>query len=404
MKVLFIQPSLQPPGGGNGVAVWMLQSLADRGPVTVLTWVPVDLDAVDAYFGTRLKGAELTFICRRAPFSSWLTKLGIPHELFKLHFLMAMGRKLAREFDLVCSANNELDFGCPSIQYVHYPWNHHPRPDCDQTWYRNPFLRLILLTYYRVCRLISGHSSASMLGNLTLVNSAWTGRKFQSVYGDHPYRVLYPPALGKFPDRPWEPRRHAFLSVGRQHPTKEWEKLIAIVSGLRQRGHAVELTLAGSRDSQEYRERMLRAIEQAGPWVRLVENLTREELVELAVQHRYGLHGMTEEHYGMAVAELVLAGCLTFAPADGGQVEILGDERLLYTGVEDAIEKLDRALCDDALQQELLHHLGRRRGDLGVERFQREFEACLADHLSATASTAARPGCARPGPRPAALP
>lgn len=95
----------------------------------------------------------------------------------------------------------------------------------------------------------------------------------------------------------------------------------------------------------------------------------------LALQHRYGLHGMVEEHY---VAELVLAGCLTFAPADGGQVEILRDQRLLYSGVEDAVERIDRALRDEALQRSLL--AGLDRNGLGVERFQREFEGLLDSH------------------------
>lgn len=377
MRILFVQPSLQPPGGGNGVAVWMLQSLVERGQVTVLSWVPQDLQAVDAYYGTRLAGAGLISLVRRPRLSFWLERLGVPHELFKLHYLMALARRLSGGYDLICSANNELDLGRPAIQYVHYPWNFHPRPDCDQVWYNNRFLRFILLTYYRLCTLMSGYRHRSMLSNLTLVNSDWTGRRFRRLYGDHAYRVLHPPALGQFPEADWKPRRNAFLSIGRQCPTKEWEKLIAIVGGLRRRGHEVELTLAGSRDNPGYRERILQAARQAGDWVRLEEDLGREQLVQLALSHRYGLHGMTEEHYGMAVAELVLAGCLTFAPNDGGQVEILGDPRLLYDSVEEAVDKIDRVLGDPSCQQELLASLATRRSELGVERFQREFEECL---------------------------
>ena len=37
-RVLLVQPSLQPPGGGNGVAAWVLQSLVGvhRGLDSVL--------------------------------------------------------------------------------------------------------------------------------------------------------------------------------------------------------------------------------------------------------------------------------------------------------------------------------------------------------------------------------
>ena len=53
-SVLLIQPSLQPPGGGNGVAAWMLQALADVHRVTVLTWTPVDVESINRFFGTTL--------------------------------------------------------------------------------------------------------------------------------------------------------------------------------------------------------------------------------------------------------------------------------------------------------------------------------------------------------------
>ena len=39
-RVLLVQPSMQPPGGGNGVAAWMLQALAREHHVTVLSWRP----------------------------------------------------------------------------------------------------------------------------------------------------------------------------------------------------------------------------------------------------------------------------------------------------------------------------------------------------------------------------
>lgn len=392
MKVLFVQPSLQPPGGGNGVAVWMLQSLVKRAEVTVLSWVPLALEAVDAYYGTRLADAGLKSLCRRPLVSYWLERLGVPHELFKLHYLMAHARRLGPGYDLVCSANNELDLGGRAVQYVHYPWNSHPRPDCHPDWYSRRTLRMVLHIYYALCTRMSGYSREGMLSNLTLVNSDWTGRLFQRTYGPAAYRVLHPPALGRFPRVPWKPRRNAFLSIGRQCPTKEWEKLITIVAGLRARGHEVELTLAGSRDNGPYRERILERIRQEGPWVSLAEDLSREELVALATEHRYGLHGMVEEHYGMAVAELVLAGCLPFAPADGGQVEILRDDRLLYASAQEAVEKIDRVLGNEELQRELLAQLAGR--DLGVERFQRELEECLRAFLQ---EDSARPVSNFPG-------
>ena len=39
-RVLLVQPSMQPPGGGNGVAAWVLQALVAEHRVTVLSWQP----------------------------------------------------------------------------------------------------------------------------------------------------------------------------------------------------------------------------------------------------------------------------------------------------------------------------------------------------------------------------
>ena len=38
------------------------------------------------------------------------------------------------------------------------------------------------------------------------------------------------------------------------------------------------------------------------------------------------LHGMREEHFGMAPAEMARAGVIVWVPNGGGQMEIVGDE------------------------------------------------------------------------------
>ena len=45
--------------------------------------------------------------------------------------------------------------------------------------------------------------------------------------------------------------------------------------------------------------------------------------------HRYGIHGMREEHFGMAPAELARAGAIVWVPRGGGQMEIVGHEPAL---------------------------------------------------------------------------
>ena len=49
--------------------------------------------------------------------------------------------------------------------------------------------------------------------------------------------------------------------------------------------------------------------------------------------HRYGIHGMREEHFGMAPAEMVRAGVIVWVPRGGGQMEIVGREPALTVRV-----------------------------------------------------------------------
>ena len=50
-KILMIQPSLQPPGGGQSVCAWILQALKGSYDLSVLSWRPVDLAPINYFFG-----------------------------------------------------------------------------------------------------------------------------------------------------------------------------------------------------------------------------------------------------------------------------------------------------------------------------------------------------------------
>ena len=83
----------------------------------------------------------------------------------------------------------------------------------------------------------------------------------------------------------------------------------------------------------------------------------------------------------MAVAELVSAGCITFVPNSGGQVEIVGDdERLIYYSREDAVHKILRALRDPDCQASLRNHIASRRNLFTSERFVSRLQA-VCDYL-----------------------
>ncbi|MBX7185732.1 MAG: glycosyltransferase family 4 protein [Vicinamibacteria bacterium] len=375
MRILFVQPSLQPPGGGNGVAAWMIQALRDEHDLTVLTWAEVRLDEVNRHFGTALRPGDARFLRAHPRLAGMLDLLPTPTDLLKTALLMRAGRGRAPAFDLAISGNNEADLGDRALQYIHYPRYQRPRPGADLRWFH---AASVLRAYYRLADAASGISFERMRANRTLVNSGWTGRLVKSLHGIDAV-TLHPPVSAPAPVE-WEAREDAFLCLGRISPEKEIEKVISILERVRARGHEVALTIAGGRGPFAYMREIHARVESRAPWARLLVDLDRGAWNRLIASSRYGIHGMSEEHFGMAPAEMVAAGCLVFMPGGGGQGEILdGDPRLLYSSEQDAVEKIDRMLRSKELQTEAREALARKGELLGVEAFCSRLRAIVSE-------------------------
>ena len=371
LRVLFVQPSFSPPGGGNGVAAWMLQALAGTHDVTVLSWTPVDFDVMNRFWGTSLAPGDCRLLRVPALIRRPLERMPLPLGLVRTAVMLRMARRLRARFDVPITCNNEADFGGLGVQYLHYPF-HAPRPAADMRRYHvGPLLR----AYYALCWRMAGFSLARARRNITLVNSDWTGR----LIGAHGFvsRTVYPPVVAPAEAPSWEQRAPGFVCIGRIVPEKELDRVIDIVAGVRRRVPEVTLHLVGTGDHAAYFQHVSRRARAEGFSVH--EGLSRPTLAALVAGNRYGIHGMREEHFGMAPAEMVRAGCLVWVPNGGGQVEIVGDPRLAYDAVDEAIGKIVATLHDPHEETMLRKHLAERGEQFSPERFVREVRTAVAD-------------------------
>jgi glycosyltransferase involved in cell wall biosynthesis len=349
----------------------MLEALRGRHELAVLSLTTPVWAEVNRFYGTAL-GAEDVI---REPLSPWIrtaTKLlSVRGDLLKHALLRRAASSSGARYDVLISANNEADLGCPSIQYIHYPTHLRPRPVSDLRWYHSiPFL---LPAYYWVADRLAGFSAERMKRNLTLTNSDWTGRIVQRLHGIST-RTVYPPVVVPVRDVPWSERSDAFICIGRLGPEKDLDRVIDIVAGVRRVVPHATLCLAGTPGPRRYHQHLLDRVRAAGGWISLRENLSRHDLLELVSRHRYGVHGMAAEHFGMAPAEMAAAGCIVFVPNDGGQVEIVGgDRRLVYETVDGAVAAIVRVMSDGAEQQALREMLKTRAQLFSVERFASTF-------------------------------
>jgi glycosyltransferase involved in cell wall biosynthesis len=367
-RVLVVHPRVTGTGGGNAVAAWTLQALRDHCELSLATLDRVDFDDVNRSWGTSLRPGDFRLHLAPARYRLLLAARPTPGALLEICLLMRFVRHLdARErYDVLFGTHNESDFGRRGITYVHYPWAYLPRPDCDARWYHR--LPWGVGVYRRLCQRLSAGSDEGLRRNLLLTNSAYIAGLVWRVHGIASH-VVFPPVTGEFPDVPWGDREPAVVAVGRVHGSKRWEMAVAIVEEVRRRGHALGLTLIGHRDDPEY-ERRLARLAATRPWFRMRLDVSRDELHAAVASHRYGIHTMEQEHFGMAPAEILRAGCLLFAHDSGGPVEILdGESRLLFADVRDAADRLERVLGDAALEAELRTRLEARRHLFSAEAF-----------------------------------
>jgi glycosyltransferase involved in cell wall biosynthesis len=145
----------------------------------------------------------------------------------------------------------------------------------------------------------------------------------------------------------------------------------------RVRGHYpdLKLTIIGTwdRHARRYFNDLTALAASLGSWIEFRHDVSRDEMRQLMAAHRYGIHGMREEHFGMAPAELVRAGVIVWVPRGGGQMEIVGEEpALMYNTDDEAVEKI-LAVMRNTAEQERLRNLLAQRGQLfSTDRFVTE--------------------------------
>ncbi len=367
-RILVAHPIVRCIGGGNLLAAWTLEALRSDFDVTLATLEPLDYAVLNMNFGTSLREGD--FEVRVAPprYQRLLRRMPTQGALVEISLIMRWAQNLDRRgtYDVLFSTSNEMDFHRRGMQYVHYPWFYFPRPEIEMRWFHR--IPGALRIYRRSCMALARANPSGLRRNLMLANSQFVVGEIRQAHGTGA-EVVYPPVPGDFVELPFEQKRLAVAAVGRIHPTKRWDTAVDIVESVRRRGHDLGLTLMGHCDIAAYGAQ-LEALAATRPWFRILRDLNRTALLTELAQHRYGIHTMQEEHFGIAPAELQRAGCVTFVHNSGGQVEIVGsDSRLTFGSVEEAAQRIARVIENPALEQELRDQMVERRDWFAVDRF-----------------------------------
>jgi glycosyltransferase involved in cell wall biosynthesis len=378
-RVLIVQPQLVK-GGARSVTAWAMQALRDTCDLTLLTWKPVDFEAINRVFGTSLRPSDARVHLMPAVIDRLLGLAPTSAELFRSGVLQRACQSLLRheEFDICISNNNEMDFGRRGIQYVNYPSELRERPKNELRWYH---VHSAVSLYRGFCRRFAGTSLARLRSNLTLSNSDFIAGLVREAHGIESV-TLHPPVPDDFPAVGWDDREDAVVAIGRFTPEKRWEDAVEIVRRLRESGRPLRLTLIGQPDHAVY-DQAVYALAKQYPWFRVETNLPRERVVQVVARHRYAIHTMHREHFGIAPAEMQMAGCLTFVHRSGGPMEIVGhQEAQMFDDVGDAVRKLTAVMDSAQLQSELRERAAARSRRFTSEEFMRRLRRIVEEFVS----------------------
>ena len=214
--------------------------------------------------------------------------------------------------------------------------------------------------YVRFCRALVGGEPTFRVSDRqrTVANSRWTAERLPRSVDD--VRVLYPKVEALQPRPDIERLPLEVMTLGRLVRNKRLEDVIEACGLLQGRGLRVRLNILGSGNGPYVSE--LTALCRQHEWISLEVGPSRERIADVAARCSFGVHAYRHEHFGIAVAEMISAGCLPLVFDGGGVAELVANSVLRFSDVASAANSLQKLIEEDrALLERLRREL--RFGD-----------------------------------------
>ena len=373
LKIAIVHSELKVGGGSEARALWLATALQSVGQISIISMGEINLERLNTAYGTDLRSQDIEIVSIPVP-----RILKNRFDAFRTYRLARYIRRVAPNFDLIISAYNVMDFGRKGIQFIadfsfddQLRRRFHPTVEGVQSGlYKKTLLRTI---YLLIGKVLSGTQKKNWLKNTTVANSVWSRDILRERYGLE-CEVIYPPVTNVFPAVPWELRENGFVLLGRISPEKQIEKVISILGRVKDSGHNIHLHILGRPDDSHYTQYILELCRKNADWIYFEGLILGEEKARFIATHRYGISGCRYESFGIAVAEMVKAGCLVWVPRGGGQVEIVENEDLIFNSDQEAVDKIIRILESETKQNELRAHLKKQADHFSSDQFVAQVE------------------------------
>jgi len=359
--VLTSKPLCNNFGGKQALVSQILEALSSKHEVVLVTFDrKFDTQILDSRYGLELTKAKFSVI----NLYSFIPLIHKRLWFLRNHLLTRFAKKNAKDFDLFFSASGELDLGKKiGVQVLYFP---------TLTLFNKKGGSFIGSLIRRICFMLSGMSIDNMRKNKTIGISEWVAKQANKDYKISSETIY--PWVENLSDNPnfiksFEHRKTGFVCVARFSREKRIQDIISILKKVHENNSEIHLHIVGDVQDKEYFEEIKDSIKDYN-WIKIEGKLARKEMIKLLVTHKFGIHAMHDEHFGIVIAEMVFGGMIPFVHNSGGQVEIVAENsKLIYESVDDAVKKIESVLGNQN-QQDLLKVLLRNKNQFTREEFK----------------------------------
>lgn len=382
-KIAICHPRLGR-GGSEATVMWSIEALKENYDVSLVTSGELDIEKLNGFYGTSVRLGEIRLI--PVPMPSFLERTSCGDAL-RGGFYQRFCQKINHDFDVLISAYNMCDFGVPAIHFLaDFSWDEEIRRKLHAVpkgtrgiIHSSPIIRRL---YLNVATKLSNPSGRNLFSgeDIIIANSQWTAAIIKDKFGAE-IKFLYPPVNETFPAIPFDQKEDGFVCIGRISHEKRIDRVIEMLKLVRLREDKIHLHIIGNPDT-DYGNYLINKYRGEESWISFEGECSGPRKHDLLSRHKFGIHGCSGEAFGIAVAEMVKAGCITWVPDDGGQTEIVDHPMLKYSSIDDAVDKIDRVLRQRKLQNELTQYLKLQALKFSEENFVNGLQKVVQSFLA----------------------
>lgn len=179
---------------------------------------------------------------------------------------------------------------------------------------------------------------------LILANSRFTAEAIKSELGINPH-VLYPPISENLYAKKLDLCKKRGAKVITVSRICEGKNLSIIPHIAKLTRKEISFTIVGLLDSAETLNLLTKSIKKLGlsKRVKILLNITRDQLKQMLLTSRVYLHPTINEHFGISIVEAMALGSIPVVHDSGGPREFVNKE-FRYESIEEAAEKVEKAV------------------------------------------------------------